>query len=484
MKHEIKSQSFSNVSDDDLLRRLGELLQKSRRVEADLVAHIGEVDARRLYAREAASSMFVYCTERLNLSEHEAYLRIKVARHSREHPQLLEMLAKGRLPLSAIARLAPHLTKANREAVLSRAAGKSKREIEELIAELSPSPDVPATIRKLPERSPKRGRPAEGAARPSSAPLRDEARQLPDQGQLVPEPASGNVQFGTRSIDAKIRPDSVQLVPEPVTFLHTPAPAPTQRPVVQPLAPARYRVQFTASAELREKLNRLQALMRTSVPDGDLATIIEEAVNEKLERLEAKRFAKTKSPRKTVGRADTRPKSRYIPAPVRREVQERDGNQCTFVSKNGKRCSRRGGLEFHHKNPFARGGDHSPENLRLVCRTHNIYYAELDYGEEVMGRYKRSGSRVSEPLGVYCVGLPSRSSTPLVRWSSEGWCRRGDSNPHGSPHTPLKRACLPVPPLRRLAGSSGSVEDTIQKGPNYSRTRRRASVLDTFHEYR
>src|SRR5437016_3493382 len=29
------------------------------------------------------------------------------------------------------------------------------------------------------------------------------------------------------------------------------------------------------------------------------------------------------------------------------------------------------------------------------------------------------------------------------------WCRRGDSNPHGLPHTPLKRARLPVPPLRR-----------------------------------
>jgi len=245
MKHEIKTQSFSNVSDDELLCRLAELLQKSRRVEAELVAHIGEVDARRLYAREAASSMFVYCTERLNLSEHEAYLRIKVARHSREHPMLLEMLATGRLPLSAIARLAPHLTKSNREAVLSRAAGKSKREIEELIAELSPRPDVPATIRKLPERKQeKRGLPTEGLARPSSAPLMDDARQL------VPEPASDHVQFGIRSIDAKPLPDQGQLVPEPVTFLHTQVPdpptAPAQRTVVKPLSPGRYRIQFTA----------------------------------------------------------------------------------------------------------------------------------------------------------------------------------------------------------------------------------------------
>ena len=100
MKYEIQFQSFSKVSDDELLRRLSELLQKSRRVEAELVAHIGEVDARRLYAREAAPSMFVYCTERLNLSEHEAYLRIGVARAARRHPMLLDILAEGRLPLS------------------------------------------------------------------------------------------------------------------------------------------------------------------------------------------------------------------------------------------------------------------------------------------------------------------------------------------------------------------------------------------------
>ena len=155
MTCELQFKSFSSLSDDELLRRLSELLQKSRRVESELVAHIGEVDARRLYAREAAPSMFAYCTEVLNLSEPEAYLRIAVARASRTHPMLLEMLADGRLHLSGIAKLAPCLTEANRETLLARAVGKSKREIEELVAEISPKPDVPATIRKLPERKDK-----------------------------------------------------------------------------------------------------------------------------------------------------------------------------------------------------------------------------------------------------------------------------------------------------------------------------------------
>ena len=144
MEHE---SALRSLSDDELLRRLLDLLRHSRRVEAELVAHIGEVDARRLYAREAARSMFAYCTEVLHLSEAEAYLRITVARATREHPMLLDMLRRGRLHLSGIAKLVPHLTRENREAALARAAHRSKREIGELIAELAPRPDAPTAAR-------------------------------------------------------------------------------------------------------------------------------------------------------------------------------------------------------------------------------------------------------------------------------------------------------------------------------------------------
>jgi len=148
------TRALTLVSDDELLRRLAALLRQSRGTEADLVAHIGEVDARRLYAREASPSMFAWCTERLHLSEAEAYLRIAAARASREHPMLLTMLADGRLHLTAIAKLAPHLTPENRHGLLERAAHKTKREVEELIAEVAPRPDAPALMRKLPQRAP------------------------------------------------------------------------------------------------------------------------------------------------------------------------------------------------------------------------------------------------------------------------------------------------------------------------------------------
>lgn len=126
MGHE---QNLKAVSDHELRRRLTEFLRQTRRTEADLIAHMAEFDARRLYLGEAATSMFAWCTEVLHLPEHEAYLRITVARASREHPVLLGMLRDGQLHLSGICKLAPHLTPENRQELLKRAEHRSKRQI-------------------------------------------------------------------------------------------------------------------------------------------------------------------------------------------------------------------------------------------------------------------------------------------------------------------------------------------------------------------
>ena len=152
-------------------------------------------------------------------------------------------------------------------------------------------------------------------------------------------------------------------------------------------------MQFTASAELREKLERLSSLM----PGTDLAGVIEQSVTEKLERLEAKRFGKVKKPKKNLADADTAPGVRGVSAPVRRFVWARDGGQCTYRSRDGKRCPERHRLEFHHDDPFGLGGDRGPDNIRLLCTLHNAYMADRVYGEEKMDRCRGSADRVREP---------------------------------------------------------------------------------------
>ena len=133
--------------------------------------------------------------------------------------------------------------------------------------------------------------------------------------------------------------------------------------------------------------------MGSQVPDGDLAAVIEQAVTEKLERLEARRFARTMAPRKGLADMETEhdspPSSRHVSAAVRRAVRERDGDRCRYVDEQGRRCSERDRLEFHHRHPFGLGGDHTMPNVQLLCRAHNAYIAERDYGREAMARHRR-----------------------------------------------------------------------------------------------
>jgi len=355
------SDELRALSDDELLRRLSALLGQSRRIEWELVAHIGEVEQRRLFAREACESMFVYCTDILHLSEHEAYLRIAAARAARDHPMLLTMLSDGRLHLSGIGKLAPHLTVANRATLLARATHKSKRQIQVLVADLAPRPDVPASIRKLPGR-------AATVAVAAVAPVAP-----------IAIPSDPCLELG---------PDRVPAAPSAPPLRHDGSRS--ARPDVDPLGAGRFKVQFTASAAFCEKLERLKALMLSSVPDGDLAQLLETAVTEALRRREARRFAKTNTPGKTLADVDTAASSsRYIPAPVRRISHTSEEGRCGFVSSGARRCRSLHRLEFHHVVPWARGGDRSPDNIRLMCRTHNAHLAAKDYGEVVMARFRR-----------------------------------------------------------------------------------------------
>jgi hypothetical protein len=110
--------SLSVLSDHDLLERVRSLTTREREATAALVAHLAELDERKLYLGEGYSSLFAYCTGALHLSDGEAGNRIEAARAARRFPVILERLADGSLHLTAVRLLAPHLTVENHEQVL------------------------------------------------------------------------------------------------------------------------------------------------------------------------------------------------------------------------------------------------------------------------------------------------------------------------------------------------------------------------------
>ncbi len=60
------------------------------------------------------------------------------------------------------------------------------------------------------------------------------------------------------------------------------------------------------------------------------------------------------------------------------------GYQCEYTGPDGVRCTARVGLEIDHINPHGKGGSSNEENLRVLCRGHNLLCAEWEFGEEFM----------------------------------------------------------------------------------------------------
>ena len=349
--------SFADVaalSDEDLEKSLLEVSFQGHLLLAAQLVHLSEIEHRRRELEAGYSSLYDYCTRRLRLSNGEAFRRIAACRMLRRFPVMLAPLARGELNLCSIVLLRDVLTEANVEDVVRRASEKTTRQVEELVAELAPKPDVPSRIRALPVETP--------------------------PNEVMPF----------------VAPEKAR-----------PAPTPTQR--VEPLSEQRHRIEFTASTALRKKIERIADLMRHSNPKGDLEVIFDRAADLLLAELEKKRLGKTKGPRKSKGPADD------VSQEVRRAVFERDGERCTFVSADGQRCPATTLLELDHADSRGLGGAHTVENLRVRCRPHNKLHAEKTFGrahvEERIHFRQRKSQRVkaakdeSDPFELSARGL-------------------------------------------------------------------------------
>jgi hypothetical protein len=244
--------------------------------------------------------------------------------------------------LTAVRLLAPHLTTENHRAVLESARGKTKLQVQEIVARLSPQPDVPASVRRL--------------AAPATHP---------------PSPAT------VRSGDASPpQTPPRDLSPPAAPPAASSAPLPARPAAVAPLSPDRYRLQLTISGDTLEKLRLAKDMLSHAVPTGDDAAVLDRALTALLVDLARKKCADTPRPRRSQGPADPA----NIPARVKRIVWVRDGGRCTFVGASGHRCEERRFVQFQHVDPRALGGEATADKIVLMCARHNDYEGRLYFG--------------------------------------------------------------------------------------------------------
>jgi hypothetical protein len=404
----IPTSAVTALSDHDLLAAVVCLAGRERGTTVELVAHLAELDARRLYLGAGFSSLFAYCTGVLRLSEHEAYNRIEAARAVRRFPVLLERLGDGSLNLTTIRLLAPHLQAENAATLLAAATGKNRREVEELLACHFPRPFVAPSVRKLPD-----ARPTVGVlALPTSNATSDAQTAVSSESGAGASSSPLLVLSGPAEVRCLAGDDADTAASSPPAASHSsPAAQPaSRRALVIALAPDMYKITFTARAETRQKLQRAQDLLRHQVPNGDPTEIFDRALSALLDVLARKKGGASARPRPG---GDTARGSRHVPAEVRRAVWRRDGGCCAFVAKGGRRCAERGFLEFHHEVPYAVGGKATLRNISLRCRAHNGYEAWIDFGRH-NGRTARSETSRPSARGAE---LPDGLGSP---WRADG----------------------------------------------------------------
>ena len=407
--------SLAHLEADVLLRDLTSLIKQERVSTAMILAHLAEVEARGLYRPAGYSSMFAYCVGALGMSEDAAGKRIYAARAARKFPILFHAVADGRLHLTAVDMLANHLTLETVEEWVAAAAHKTKAQIQLLLAERFPQPDLPTRLEAVPTHpagsEDSAGQVAGASSEPGAAQVMElTCEHAPEHvGDNGGDGASTPVTVPTlQQPPARVESNGSGLPSATPTLAAPPAlvartEPPTARPRITPLSPERFAFQGTLCRATQEKLLHARSLLGHVVPSGDLDEVLSRVLDIAIPQLERRKFGATDRPRRPkaapahapAGRRSTN--RRYIPADIRRAVSQRDQGQCTFVSASGHRCEERTRLEFEHDRPFACGGETSVENLRLLCRAHNQHAAERAYGSAFMHE-RRSATRRGTPL--------------------------------------------------------------------------------------
>ena len=311
--------NFQSMSFADIIASTQNLVRAERELIADLIRHLMVIEARKIHELEGYSSLYAYCTQALGLSHNKACKRVAAAKIALFFPELLDRIEKGELSVSILALLVPKLTQANYDVIMTGIEGRSKREVELFLSTVTFDGIILSDNPKVEVKI--------------LCPKKVYEKLERAKDILAPE--------------GQTWADVLDHALEAFLDKHDP---------LRKAERAQNRAEATAAegVEVQAKASETTDL----IPTGEV-------------QFEAERVI-----------PGERKRSRYIPQDIRHAVYLRDEGCCTYVSPEGHRCQGKRFLEFDHRQPWALGGEHSVENLRLLCRTHNAFYARKMMGTD------------------------------------------------------------------------------------------------------
>lgn len=348
---------LKKLGNHEIHERTFRAAENEKRATLELLEYLAEVDRRRLYAEKACSSLWEYVHKFLNYSEAQASERVSATRLMRKLPEVKVALGAGRLTLTSTAKLASFVRREGATAaqaldLLQKCENQSSRAVEKiLVANATQEIPLPEKVRAI---SPKITR------------ITFEVdEEFMDLVQRMKE-LKGNPGLEVREVFKSAMREYVKK-------------------------------RETKQSEAKQSEAKQPDEMKVAAAKPAQEDVVEKSL---LGITQSKSSATSgaRSEEGTGGKESTIEKpSRYIPVAVKNRVRLRSGDRCEFRNADGRRCESRHGLEFDHRIPFAKGGTGEFENLRHLCKTHNLHHAIQVFGARKMRRFLRTQATLLHP---------------------------------------------------------------------------------------
>ena len=375
--------TVSGLADDALLAQTRQLARIEQQLNVTVIDHLREIEARRLYLRRGFSSLFDYAVRELGYTDSAASRRINAMRLCKEFEEVREGLQDGSITLTTAAQLQnafdrqkrnrrrrergpvvgsgpaaprqdsllaprdgtaepepePALDVSARKALVKQAAGKSTRQVQDLLAGVDPELALPAD----------KVRPLGNGRYEMKVVIDAECHRALEQIRGLISHVDPHMTLG--QLVGRLAREGLDR--------HDPA-----RPPRRPRTGNRSASGDGTSAAQAPASGSITSAPKTKRnPDGQARSVAH--------RNAQPTRAATSAPKRSA------PAARAIPAAVKRHVWNRDGGRCSYVDpRSRRRCASRHLLQIDHVFPYALGGRAEPANLRLLCATHHRHRHE------------------------------------------------------------------------------------------------------------
>ena len=356
----------------ELLTQITKLAAEERKLTAQILHYLREVEARRLFAELGYGSLLDFCVKHLRYSESAAYRRISAMRLLKDVGVVHEAIASGDLSLSNAAKVQSFFqaekkekqkiySNVEKQQLLKQVEQKSFRECERMLAAISPE-----TVRKDKER----------VVSATETEIRFTANdQLLNKLKKLKNLLSHkNLDPSYCELFTMIADIALQnLDPDLQVRKKLKDAIPNNKQIIEILE--------NKDEPKRENKNHAEIRHSNAEIQGNAERESNIKIQSNIER---------QSNIKALASA-TPTSKRYIPRQLKRYIWKRDGGGCTYEDPTTKiKCNSSFLMQIDHKIPLALGGKTEVNNLRLLCAAHNRLAAIQEFGEKNMRPYLRA----------------------------------------------------------------------------------------------